>query len=402
MPGILDGIRIIDMTQFISGSRCTQLLADMGATVVHVEPKSGQTLRLIFSLIPGAERNFSIFNRNKYGLSLDWRHPDGREILLKLVRISDIFVHNLIPGTLERHGLGYEDLKAQRPDLIHVAISGFGEKCTNPDRAAFDIIAQAVSGQFWNDQENLRLPSNYWADLMSGVYASNAALLALIHRMRTGEGGHVDISMQDVLYSNNYRAMVDRCMAPVMPEIEKTLGRKPRDILNSDDRMPFYGFFKTMDGKVAIVALTSRQWRDLSEIIGRPELTSDPRFNTLIGQIHNHGQAVEIIEEWTGRHASREIIALLEARKIPCGIAYTIDQVNRDENLKARGMFAQVKHARFGDVDVPGIPYHFSQLPGEIRMPGPDLGEHNDLILGQWLGYSQDEIQALRSAGVIH
>ena len=184
MPGILDGVRIIDMTQFISGSRCTQLLADMGATVVHVEPRGGQTLRLIFSLVPGAERNFSIFNRNKYGLSLDWRHPHGREILLKLVRTSDIFVHNLIPGTLERHGLGYEDLKAQRPDLIHVAISGFGEEGVNPDRAAFDIIAQAVSGQFWNDQENLRLPSNYWADLVSGAYASNAALLALIHRMK--------------------------------------------------------------------------------------------------------------------------------------------------------------------------------------------------------------------------
>ena len=118
MPGILDGLRIIDMTQFISGSRCTQLLADMGATVVHVEPRGGQTLRLIFSLVPGAERNFSIFNRNKYGLSLDWRHPDGREILLKLVRISDIFVHNLIPGTLERRGLGYEDLKKLRLPCI--------------------------------------------------------------------------------------------------------------------------------------------------------------------------------------------------------------------------------------------------------------------------------------------
>lgn len=312
MPGILDGIRIIDMTQFISGSRCTQLLADMGATVVHVEPKEGQTLRQIF-----------------------------------------------------------------------------------------DIIAQAVSGQFWNDQENLRLPCNCWADLVSGAYAGNAALLALIRRMRTGRGVHVDISMQDVLYSNNYRAMVDKCMEPIMPEVEKTLGRKPRDVLNSDERMPFYGFFKTTDGKVAIVALTQRQWQALSEIIGRPELVSDPRFSSLIGQIHNHNEALEIIESWTGRHASQEVLELLEAGKIPCGIAYTLDQVNRDENLKARGMFAQVKHARFGDVDVPGIPYRFSSGAGEVRMPGPDLGEHNELILGQWLGYGPDAIEALRTAGVI-
>ncbi|HQP30139.1 MAG TPA: CoA transferase [Deltaproteobacteria bacterium] len=401
MPGILDGVRIIDMTQFISGSRCTQLLADMGATVVHVEPREGQTLRLIFSLVPGAERNFSIFNRNKYGLSLDWRLPDGREILLKLARMSDIFVHNLIPGTLERHGLGYEDLKAQRPDIIHIAISGFGEVGVNPDRAAFDIIAQAVSGQFWNDQEDLRLPCNYWADLVSGAYAANAVLLALINRMKTGAGGHVDISMQDVLYTNNYRAMVDKCMGPIMAEVEKTLGRKPRDVLNSEDRMPFYGFFKTTDGKVAIVALTQRQWQALSEVVGSPELADDPRFNTLISQIHNHDEAVEIIEKWTSGRASREVIQQLEARRIPCGTAYTIDQVNRDENLKERGMFARVKHARFGDVDVPGIPYRFTNGAGEIRMPGPDLGEHNDLILRDWLGYSPGEIEALRTAGVI-
>lgn len=401
MPGILEGIRVIDMTQFISGSRATQLLADMGAEVVHVEPKQGQTLRLIFSLIPGAERNFSVFNRNKYGMSLDWRHPEGREIMLKLGGLCDIFVHNLIPGTLERHGLGYEDLKLVRPDIIHIAISGFGETGSNPERAAFDIIAQAVSGHFWNDQENLRLPSNYWADLVSGVTAANAALLALIHRMRTGVGQHVDISMQDVLYSNNYRAMVDKCMSPIMPEVEKTLGRKPQDVLNSDDRMPFYGFFKARDGKVAIVALTARQWLALAEITGHPELATDPRFNSLIGQIHNHTSAVQIIEDWTGRHASREIIDLLEAKKIPCGIAYTIEQVNQDENLKTRGMFSQIRHARFGDVDVPGVPYHFSRTEGSLRMPGPELGEHNELILAEWLGYSRDEILALRAAEVI-
>ena len=398
---VLTGIRVVDLTQFISGSRCTQILADMGAEVAHVEPPEGQTLRLIFSLIPGAERNFSVFNRNKYGLSIDWRKPEGGEVLRRLAKTSDIFVHNLIPGTLERHRLGYEDIRQLRPDIIHVSISGFGEAGVNPELAAFDIITQAVSGQFWNDQENLRTPSNYWADLMTGTYAANAVLLALIHRMKTDEGQHIDISMQDVLYFNNYRAMMDRSMAPIMEDAEKTLGRKPKDVLNSDDRMPFYGFFKSADGKVAIVALTPRQWRDLAEVIGHAELVTDSRFSNLIAQIHNHSEAVSIIEEWTRRHVSRDIMRALEERRIPCGIAYTTDEVNEDENLKARGMFAQVPHKRFGMINVPGIPYKFSRMEGALRMPGPELGEHNDHILSEWLGYSHEEIGVLRAKGII-
>jgi len=138
---IFEGLRVIDITQFISGSRCTQLLADMGAQVVKVEPPSGDTLRLIFSLMPGAERNYSVLNRNKYGMALDWKQPGGQEIIRRLAATADILVHNLIPGTMERSNLGYEDLKKVKSDIIYVAISGFGATGVNPARAAFDIIA---------------------------------------------------------------------------------------------------------------------------------------------------------------------------------------------------------------------------------------------------------------------
>ncbi|MBP7585641.1 MAG: CoA transferase [Spirochaetes bacterium] len=398
---ILSGIRVIDITQFISGSRCTQILADMGAEVVKVEPPTGDTLRLIFRLMPGAERCYSVFNRNKYGLALDWRTPEGGEIIRKLAASSDILVHNLIPGTLEKSALGYDDIRKVNANIIFAAISGFGATGPAPDRAAFDIIAQAVGGQFWNDQDTFLMPDNYWGDLTSGAYAAIAVLLALIHRMKTGRGQMIDLSMQDVMYTSNYRAMMDRALAPITEEIAGKLGRAPKDVLNSADRMPFYGFFKSRNGKVAIVSITARQWKDFAETMGRPELAADPKFSNLIVQIQNHDEAVRIIEEWTSARDSAEIIALLEKRKIPCGIAYTSDQVNADPNLELRGMFQKVSHAEYGDIDVPGIPFRFSESEGSLRMPAPGLGEHSRLVLEKWLGYPSGDVDALFEKKVV-
>jgi crotonobetainyl-CoA:carnitine CoA-transferase CaiB-like acyl-CoA transferase len=398
---ILEGIKVTDVTQFISGSRCTQILADMGAEVVKVEPPQGDTLRMIFNMTPGAERNYSVLNRNKYGIAVNMREPRGRAIIQKLATMSDIFVHNLIPGSLEKQGLGYEDIRPLRNDIIYAAISGFGAVGLAPERAAFDIIAQATGGQFWNDQDTFLVPDNYWGDLMTGAYAVVSILLALIHRMKTGRGQYIDVSMQDVMYYNNYRAMMDKALEPIVADVEKRLGRKPQDVLNSSDRMPFYGFFKARDGKVAIVSLTARQWRDLSEIIGRPEMAEDPKFSNLIAQIHNHEEAVELIEEWTTGRTSQEIISILERKKIPCGIAYTSAQVNDDENLKQREMFRRVHHEKYGDIDIPGFPFKFSDASGSIRMPAPGLGEHSRFILEQWLGYTSEEVQALYGKGII-
>jgi crotonobetainyl-CoA:carnitine CoA-transferase CaiB-like acyl-CoA transferase len=398
---ILEGMKVIDLTQFIAGSRCTQILADMGAEVVKVEPPQGDTLRRIFSMAAGTERNYSVFNRNKYGIAVNMREPQGREIILKLATISDIFVHNLIPGSLEKQGLGYEDIRSLKKDVIYTAISGFGAVGVAPGRAAFDIIAQATGGQFWNNQDTFLMPDNFWGDLVTGAYAAISILLALIHKMKTGQGQYIDVSMQDVMYYNNYRAMMDKALEPIMVQVEKGLGRKPKDVLNSSDRMPFYGFFKARDGKVAIVSLTARQWKDLTKIIGHPEMASDPKFSNLIAQIHNHEEAVSLIEEWTTAHTSQEIIIILESKKIPCGIAYTTAQVNDDENLKQRGMFRRVYHQKYGDIDIPGFPFKVSDVSVHIRMPAPGLGEHSRLILEQWLGYTSDEVQELYERGTI-
>jgi crotonobetainyl-CoA:carnitine CoA-transferase CaiB-like acyl-CoA transferase len=398
---ILEGMKVLDITQFIAGSRCTQLLADMGAEVVKVEPPHGDTLRMIFKMTPGVERNYSVFNRNKYGIAVNMNDPQGREVILKLAAISDIFVHNLIPGSIEKLGLGYEDIRPLKKDIIYIAISGFGASGLAPERAAFDIIAQATGGQFWNNQDTFLMPDNFWGDLVTGAYATISILFALIYKMKTGQGQSIDISMQDVMYYNNYRAMMDKALGPIIDRVEKGLGRKPKDVLNSSDRMPFYGFFKAKDGKVAIVSITTRQWKDLVETIGRPEMASDPKFSNLLTQIHNHEEAVGIIEKWTVAHTSQEIISILESKKIPCGIAYTAAQINEDENLRQRGMFGRVYHEKYGEIDIPGLPFKFSATSGTIRMPAPSLGEHNRLILEQWLGYTSDEVLEFYKNGTI-
>lgn len=392
---ILQGITVIDITQFISGSRCTQILADLGAEVIKVEPPQGDTLRLIFKLMPGAERCYSVFNRNKYGIAVDWRDERGRDIVRKLAAGADVFVHNLVPGAMERNGLGYEDIRALKNDIVYTAISGFGATGVEPERSAFDIVAQSVGGQYWNDQDTFLLPDNYWGDLVSGAYAAVAVLLGLFGKMRTGKGQYIDISMQDVMYYNNYRAMMDKALEPIMERVEKDLGRNPKDVLNSPDRMPFYGFFKSKDGKVAIVAMTPRQWKDLAEIIGRPEMATDPKFSNVIVQVKNHNEAVARIEEWTMAHTSDDIIAALERKKIPCGIAYTSAQVNRDGNLERRGMFRTVRHSSYGDIDVPGFPFKFSEYEQDVRMPAPGLGEHSRFILQERLGYDPAEVDEL-------
>ncbi|HMK77129.1 MAG TPA: CoA transferase [Thermodesulfobacteriota bacterium] len=165
--------------------------------------------------------------------------------------------------------------------------------------------------------------------------------------------------------------------------------------------MGIYGFFKAKDGKVAIVSLTARQWKDLTEIIGRPEMAEDPKFSDVIAQIHNQEEAVSLIEEWIRVRTSQEIITVLEGKKIPCGIAYTSAQVNDDENLRQRGMYRRVHHEKYGDIDIPGFPFKFSDVSGSIRIPAPGLGEHSRFILEQRLGYTSDKVQELYERGTI-
>ncbi len=398
---ILEGIKVTDMAQFISGTRCTQILADMGADVVHIESLQGDTMRLWINLVGGSERSYSLLNRNKHGIAVDWQNPEGQEVIRKVIAESDVFVHNLIPGTMEKYGLGYEDIRKLKPDIVYVAISGFGTDSIYPERAVFDIIAQAEGGQFWLDPKSTANPVNPWADYMSGAYGAISTLLAIIHKLRTGEGQFVDLSMQDVMYFNNHRATANKLLGPDLDKMLQTMGRDVSDILNSTDRMPFYSFFKSKDANVVIVAFTPRQWRDLMEIIGQPKMADDPNFSNLLGQIKNNTEAVERIESWTQQYSSTEVIEKLRAKKIPCALAYNIEQVNSDENLKHRQMFKTVQHEDLGVLDVPGIPFKFSKSPGSVRAAAPRLGEHNEKILKEWLNYSPEEIDALRKNGVI-
>ena len=231
----LEGLRVLDLSMFLSGPRASQILADLGAEVVKVEPPSGETMRLWMMLIPDQEESMTHWHRNKKGISLDIRNPEGARILRQLVVHFDALIENLAPGTMEKCGLGYDDLKTINPGLIYCSISGFGKRSPNSRRVAFDIIAQATGGIMAAQGVRHRSPGVFFGDLVSGAYASIGILAALRHREHTGQGQLVDVSMQDVMYFHNFRAMQVR-MQKDPERIAEARGGTFEDLFTSEER----------------------------------------------------------------------------------------------------------------------------------------------------------------------
>ena len=254
----LEGIRVLDLSMFLSGPRASQILADFGAEVVKLEPPSGETMRIWMKLIPDQEESMTHWHRNKKGISLDIRNPEGAKILRELVAHFDVLIENLAPGTMEKRGLGYDDLKTVNPGLIYCSISGFGKDSPNSHRVAFDIISQATGGIMAAQRVKHRSPGVFFGDLVSGAYAAIGILSALRFRDQSGEGQFIDISMQDVMYFHNFRAMQVR-MQKDPERVAEVMGGTFEDLFTGEEGLPFRRPFQAKDGYVAVVFLTDRQ-----------------------------------------------------------------------------------------------------------------------------------------------
>lgn len=402
MDSPLKNIRVLDLSQFISGPRCTQILADLGAEVIKVEPPIGETMRLLTLLMPGMERVLSVFHRNKKGITLNLKTDKGREILRKLAEKSDVFVENFTKGTLEDMGLGYHSLKAGNPGLIYASISGFGRTGPLSFRPAFDIISQATSGIMYALRQPDKPPAVFFGDLVSGAYCAIAVLYALMARQTGGQGQFIDISMQDVMYFHNYRSISKKAIDPVFEEVMRTLGRTPDQMFTDEARrMAFWNTFKTRDGYIAVVALTDSQWKRFVEVIGNAELKNEEKYGNLVTRVLNAPEAVKIVEEWAAQHTVAEIEGALDKADVPCGRVQDIDGANRDIQLEFRQMYEAVTHPKFGQVSVPGIPFKFSGIENRISTPAPDLGQHTVEVLTSLLGMTEDEIKELKDDGAL-
>ncbi|MHA1313913.1 MAG: CaiB/BaiF CoA transferase family protein [Candidatus Helarchaeota archaeon] len=397
MDRILEGLIVLDLSQFFSGPWGSTQLSDQGAEVIKIEPPGvGEPLRLFVLFNKQISPLFSIINRNKKSITLNLRYKEGQEIFKELVKHVDIVLENFTPGVMKKWGLDYETvLKPLNPQLIYGAISGFGqtgleEYCSQP---AFDVIAQASSGML-DANEIKGAPHIPYADLTAGHFIALGVSQALYYREKTGKGVFIDLSMQDMMYNLNIRAHAREFM-------DFAKNRKKGGLT----WLPTYNQYPTKDGKrVAIVCVTEKQFKKMMVIIRRQELVRDRRFKNAHKRMNHIEELDEILTEWTSSLTRDEIIGILTGERIPCSPVLSVDEVRDHPQLSARGTL--LTHFDFSDdgvekATIPNVILRFSEAGGKVERKAPKLGEHNIEIYGRFLDYSDEKIKELTRKGII-
>src|SRR5262245_4601380 len=393
----LSHVRVLDFTRFLAGPYCTSLLADLGADVVKIEhPKGGDEGRYAYEPVNGVPILFAATNRNKRGITLDIKHPEGRALFVKLLPHVDVLVENFAGGTLERWGLAPKDLCREHPRLIVASLSGFGQTGPWRDRPSYDIITQASSGFMSLTGFPGSPPTGgggSLGDYVQGLFGAVGVLAALAARDRTGRGQAVDVSSQDGMFS----------LLDCWPSMHAASGRLPVQVGNAHLGTAPYDCYRARDGWVVIAVASNKLFRALAAAIGRPELGTDERFKHVAARLQRREEVNGIIGAWVAERTVADVVEALgpDGAGVPCSPVYTVDQLLAHPQLVARGMIQRLPHPVLGELVVPGVVPKLSDTPGEIRAPGPDLGQHNDEIYGTLLGLSPEERQRLRDVKAI-
>lgn len=400
----LDGISVLSFEIQVAGPYCSMMLADQGADVIKVErPGTGDTARGGAPMVegPDGERQsgyFLRFNRNKRSLTLDLKDERGREVFRELASEVDVVVENFRPGLLSSMGLGYEDLKAANPGLVYATISGFGsmEGFTGPysQRPAYDIVAQAMGGLMHTAGQAGGPPT--WlgvalGDIVSGMNAAHAILLALFQRERTGTGQYIDVSMYDSMVALAERSVSAYSLAGDVLERGRELYMAP------------WGPFACSDGWVALIVATERDWARFCDAIERPDLVGQEGVTTSGPERARNmdGDLGKAIEAWFADHTRQEASDKLLAAGLPVGAVQTAEDIFTCEHLAARQLLIDVPDPILGEVRLVGPPAKMSANTTPITRAAPLLGQHSETILAEQLGRTPEQIAELRDAGVI-
>lgn len=393
--GALEGVKVLDLTRVLAGPFATMMLADMGAEVIKIEvPKIGDDSRQFGPFLNGESSYYMNLNRNKKGITLNLKGR-GKEIFLEMVKKADIVVENYRPGTMEKLGLGYEELKQINPRIVYGAVSGFGHYGPYKDRAGYDIIGQAMSGLMsttgWPGGEPTRT-GTAMSDILAGLSVAIGLLAALRHRDVTGYGQKVDVSLVDSTVAS----------MEIINQIYLVEGRLPQRIGNRYESTYPYDSFKAEDGSLVIGAANDKLWQKLCAIMKQPDLGEKAEFDTNWKRVQRHEEVKVLVEAWTITKPVKEIVEALLAAGIPAAPINNIEQVVNDPHIAgAREMFVEVDHPKAGKMKITGSHIKLSETKPCIKMPAPLLGQHNDEVYKDFLGLSADEIAAMKQEGLL-
>ena len=396
--GPVKGLKVLDLSTIVAGGTATSLLADFGAEVVKVEqPGEGDPLRKWGPFAEGVSLWWKVHSRNKKSVTLDLRQPRGQSILKDLASSADLMVESFRPGTLERWGLGPEELAEVNPRLVLVRYSGFGQTGPYKDRPGFGTIAECMSGLIgmtgFPDGPPTLLPIPI-ADEVAGTFGAFSAMMALYNRdaLGGGRGQVIDVSLFEPLFR--------LCIPHVT--MHQQLGLV-RERMGNDfpDAAP-RNLFQAEDGRwLGLSATSQRTWEALARAMGLPELLDDERFRDNANRMIHRQELNQVLQEWIGSRSLEEVMQALVPSGGVVGPVYDMAQIVEDPHYNAREDIIEIDDSELGRTKMLGIVPKFSRTPGQVFHAGPRVGEHNAQVYGSWLGYGEEDLRRLAEEGVI-
>lgn len=397
MPGPLEGIRVVDLSRIVVGPYCTMVLGDMGADVIKIEiPAIGDETRMWGPPFTGGESAYYIsLNKNKRSLTLDFKKDKGREILRRLIAISDVLVENYRMGTLDKAGFGYDAVKEFNPGIIYCSITGYGPTGPMAEQVGVDVVVAAEAGLIGITGEKDRPPSKVGVaitDILTALFAQGAIANALYHKEKTGVGQKLDLSLFESQVATLFNLSQSYLVSKDIPQ---------RWGLAHASIVPYQGFHTKDDAYIMVAVTSEKMWEKFCQVMRIPEFTSDPRFDENKKRVMNRNQLIPLLEKKIAAGDSDDWILAFRSVGIPCGRVNTMDRVFSHPQIEPRNMVVELDHPTAQKVKLVGVPVKYSETPGSVRLPPPLLGQHTDEILSELLGYSREEIDTFREMEIV-
>jgi crotonobetainyl-CoA:carnitine CoA-transferase CaiB-like acyl-CoA transferase len=392
----LKGMRVLDLTQHLSGPYCTMLLGDMGAAVVKIEKlDDGDDQRKLGPFINGESSPFMMINRNKRSLRLNLKSEQGKQVLYKLAQKADVFVENFRPGIVKSLRIDYETIRKINPAIVYCSISGYGQTGPESHKGGFDIMSQGMAGTMSMNSEEGKRPVKIPIaihDLSAGLTALYSILSAYIYRLNNGVGQYIDVALVDSGLGLTVQEASGYFGAGSIPRVSGTRNRLAAP----------YQAYRCKDGFVIVGAGNQRLWERLCrDVVGKPDWIDDPRFASVSERVAHIDELEVLLEDVLREHDQQYWVAKMESAGVPGGPINSYDRALSDPHILAREMVREVEHPVAGKIKTLGFPAKMSLTPGEIQTPAPLFGQHTEEILRDLLNFRDDEIADLKSRNVI-